>query len=276
MLRHYARPLAVIDVVTVSTFRKVEESLLTVFTENRGKWLPGLLALAIFLLLGGFDSPRQQARSQYEDQGSIVWEVPMNEKWIALTFDDGPHPTVTPLILDLLKQYDAKATFFVIGYHLDKYPHIVERELQEGHEVGNHTDLHTIFNAQSSEMAIAEEIRTFQHKMLDQFGQAGVWFRPPGGYYNDRIVRIAQQLGYTVVLWSWHQDTKDWKKPGVDYIVHKVLDNARNGDIILFHDHVNDSMQTVRALETILPALQERGFRMVTVSQLIAHGKPLE
>lgn len=225
------------------------------------------------LLLAGFSNPVKHDRQYYEARGEVVWEVPMDEKMIALTFDDGPNPDTTPQVLDLLNQYDAKATFFTIGFRLDKYPDIIKREIAEGHEVGNHTEHHMYFKANIRPATMEKEIRTLQAKLKDRTGTDCPWFRPPGGYYNDTVIQTAKKLGYTVVLWSWHQDTKDWSKPGVDKIVNKVLNNARNGDIVLLHDHVGGSMQTVQALKTILPELTKRGYRLVTVSELMKHRK---
>ncbi|MNJ67153.1 Bifunctional xylanase/deacetylase precursor [compost metagenome] len=100
-------------------------------------------------------------------------------------------------------------------------------------------------------------------------GKKTVLFRPPGGYYNEQSIAVTKLLGYTTVLWSWHQDTNDWRRPGVQNIVNKVLKNARNGDIVLFHDHIPGSTQTVRALEILLPELKKKGYEMVTVSELL-------
>jgi len=84
---------------------------------------------------------------------------------------------------------------------------------------------------------------------------------------------VTKKLGYLVVLWSWHQDTVDWNRPGVGKIVNKVLNNARNGDIVLFHDFVEGRTQTVAALEKIMPELSKRGYKFVTVSELLKHRK---
>ncbi|GAB2704109.1 polysaccharide deacetylase family protein [Paenibacillus thermoaerophilus] len=231
-----------------------------------------LLALVIGVAaLAGF-SGKPHDRNYYESRGEVVWEVPMNEKLIALTFDDGPNPKTTPRILELLKRYEAKATFFVIGYRVDQFPNVVKREIAEGHEVANHTYNHVYFNRKAANPdKIASELQQAQQRIEAVTHQTCPWFRPPGGYYNDVVVNTARKNGYTVVLWSWHQDTKDWQSPGVRKIVDKVLKNARNGDIVLFHDHVEGSLQTVEALETILPELRRRGFRMVTVTELMKH-----
>ncbi|MUT68732.1 polysaccharide deacetylase family protein [Paenibacillus sp. NEAU-GSW1] len=194
----------------------------------------------------------------------------MEDKWIALTFDDGPSKE-TPQILDLLKQYEAKATFFVLGKRIDSFADVVKREVAEGHEVANHTFDHTFFYSNVSWGTISNEIVKTKNKIEAITGQSSPWFRPPGGIINDAVVEIAKKNGYTVILWSWHQDTNDWKAPGVNAIVKKVLNNARNGDIVLLHDNVQGSTQTVQALKIILPELQKRGFRIVTVSELMAN-----
>ncbi|SDR95015.1 polysaccharide deacetylase family sporulation protein PdaB [Paenibacillaceae bacterium GAS479] len=243
---------------------------------SKSIWLLMLCCACFFITSGFAGGPSKHDRSYYETRGDVVWEVPMDEKLIALTFDDGPSPITTLQILDLLKQYKAKATFFVIGYRLDKYPEIAAREAAEGHEVANHTDAHVYFKGGISEKTITTEMDNVQKKIKAITGQSSPWFRPPGGYYNDTVIRVAKQKGYTVVLWSWHQDTKDWTSPGIGRIVNKVLKNARNGDIVLLHDHVNGSTQTVEALKLILPELKKRGYRMVTISELMAHKKQLE
>jgi len=209
-------------------------------------------------------------RAYYENRGEVVWEVPTEEKIIALTFDDGPHPEHTALILDLLKQYDAKATFFVVGNKVARFPELLKREVAEGHELANHTYTHAYL---SRNLNIKKEINQTEELIYGITGQKCHLFRPPGGIFNERLIAVAKEEGYKVVLWSWHQDTKDWSSPGTRRIVDRVLKNVRNGDIVLFHDHVEGSMQTVQALETILPELRRRGYRMVTVSELIQHKK---
>ncbi|WP_240421141.1 polysaccharide deacetylase family protein [Paenibacillus periandrae] len=139
--------------------------------------------------------------------------------------------------------------------------------------MANHTDNHVYFKGNIRQKTIAAEIENVQKKIKAVTGQDCPWFRPPGGFYNDTVIQIAKQYGYTVVLWSWHQDTKDWSATRVDKIANKVLNNARNGDIVLLHDHINGSTQTVEALKIILPELKKRGYRVVTVSELMAHKK---
>nr|WP_102716259.1 polysaccharide deacetylase family protein [Paenibacillus castaneae] len=233
-----------------------------------GKRKALLLLLVVFILLG-FEAPIKKDRYFYEKRGEVVWEVPMEDKKIALTFDDGPYPQTTDKILDLLQQYHAKATFFVIGNKVERFPQTIMREIAEGHEVANHTFNHVYFLRSISSTTIKEEITKTGHALEALTGIKPLLFRPPGGYYNEKSIQIAKMLGYTTVMWSWHQDTNDWKSPGVNKIVNKVLNNARNGDIVLMHDYIQGSMQTVKALEIILFELDKRGFKFVTVSELL-------
>ncbi|GLX67290.1 polysaccharide deacetylase family protein [Paenibacillus glycanilyticus] len=228
-----------------------------------------VLGVTVSALLCGFAAPEEtKDRAYYESRGEIIWEVPGENKRIALTFDDGPYPETTEPILDLLKEYNAKATFFVVGTRVERFPETVKREVAEGHEVANHTFNHYFLQQKNTETVQDEIVRTEQ-ALEKVIGQKPLLFRPPGGFYNDRMLAVAKKYGYTTVLWSWHQDTNDWRAPGVQKIVNKVLNNARNGDIILLHDYVPRSVQTVEALKLILPELQRRGYEMVTVSDLI-------
>ncbi|WP_068498746.1 polysaccharide deacetylase family protein [Paenibacillus kribbensis] len=216
-----------------------------------------------------------KGRAYYEERGDIVWEVPTSRKVIALTFDDGPDEIKTPAILDLLKQYDAKATFFVVGSRVEKLPHIVKREREEGHDVGNHTFHHSSFHRISRNKALSE-MDQGQASIVQATGTETHLFRPPGGSYTDSLVKLSKEKGLKMILWSWHQDTLDWRRPGVHRIANKVLRNARNGDIVLMHDYVYKSTQTVEALKIILPELKKRGFTFVTVSELLANRKTPE
>ncbi|MFC4304847.1 polysaccharide deacetylase family protein [Cohnella boryungensis] len=243
----------------------------------RIKGLPMIaLSVAVTFTICGFQAqahPAKKSRAYYEERDEVVWEVPMKDKLVALTFDDGPNPVTTPEILDLLREYEAKSTFFVVGRRMEKFPDVVRREALEGHEVANHTYSHLYLNHRFSRERLIEELGRTEKKIFSLTGKRCPWFRPPGGFFNDNVIQIAREQGYKMVLWSWHQDTKDWSSPGTQKIVNKVLKNVRNGDIILFHDHVLGSKQTVQALKTILPELKRRGYRMVTVSELVQHKK---
>lgn len=215
--------------------------------------------------------PVKKDRQYYEQRGDIIWEVKTKQKLIALTFDDGPDPKQTAEILELLKQYGAHSTFFVIGKRVARYPELVRHMVASGHEVANHTYNHVYFDRHTSEQKIMEELTRTQEAIQTAAGYHATLFRPPGGKYNELIVNTAKRMNLKSIMWSWHQDTKDWSLPGVQKITNKVLGNARNGDIVLFHDFVSGSSQTKAALEVILPELQKQGYQFVTVSELLRH-----
>lgn len=234
-----------------------------------------LTLIAAFGVIHGHADANQmpssaKKRDYYEERGDIVWEVPTSNKVIALTFDDGPDKEHTEQILNLLKQYDARATFFVVGSRVEKHPEIVARALDEGHEIGNHSYSHPPFYNIGAD-ALRKELTKTQDAIYQATGIRSVLFRPPGGRYNDAIVSASKEVGMLTVLWSWHQDTLDWRKPGANAIMRTVLKNARNGDIVLMHDFVPGSDQTVEALKKILPELKERGFSFVTVTELLSY-----
>ncbi|MBB6175638.1 polysaccharide deacetylase family sporulation protein PdaB [Anoxybacillus tengchongensis] len=223
---------------------------------------------AFFLFLSLFVMATTPVQRMNDD---IVWNVPTDEKMVAITFDDGPDMLYTPDILTILKQYDAKATFFVVGFRAEKYADIIKRQMDEGHEIANHTYKHLDFRGKSKQ-TIEEEIKKSEDVIYQITGKRPTLFRPPLGYYNKRIIDIAKQRGYTVVMWSKHQDTYDWQNPGTSRIVRRVISHIQPGQIILFHDHGSGSRkQTVQALKEILPILKEKGYTFVTVSELLKH-----
>ncbi|WP_084065177.1 polysaccharide deacetylase family protein [Paenibacillus stellifer] len=209
------------------------------------------------------------SRDLYEKNGTVLWEVHTNQKVIALTFDDGPDPVETEQILKIMKQYHARCTFFAIGERLHAYPEVARKVVEEGHELANHTYHHVYFKRPVNGNLVVKELERTEEEILAITGKRSELFRPPGGFYDEDLVNISTRLGQKLILWSWHQDTKDWSRPGVNKIADKVIRNARNGDIVLFHDHVYGHSQTVQALKIIMPRLQKQGFRCVTVSELM-------
>ncbi|MCC3375003.1 polysaccharide deacetylase family protein [Cohnella sp. REN36] len=241
-----------------------------------GRWAKRSRAAAVcglsaFLLAAGASDAAQavpKPRSYYESTGEVIWEVPVGEKVIALTFDDGPDPKDTSQILDLLQQYHAKATFFIMGRKAKEHPEIVKREALEGHEIANHTYTHPVL-VRCSAKQIQEEISKTQNILAETAGVRPVLFRPPEGFFDARVLEATKAHGLKTVLWSWHHPTDDWSRPGVGHIVRGALGDVRNGDIILFHDYVHGPTQTIAALRQILPKLTEDGYRFVTVSELL-------
>ena len=201
--------------------------------------------------------------------GMIVKNGSKKDKVIALTFDDGPHPKYTNEILNILNKYDAKATFFVLGKFAEAYPEIIKRQWEEGHEIGNHTYSHININKVSKEK-LQEEYEKTQNIIYSLTKNKPKLFRPPYGSFDEKTMDIVEMHNSIIVLWSAHQDSKDWSNPEVEQIVNTTLSNIKNGDIILFHDYVYyDESHTVEALNRILPELKNRGYKFVTISQLI-------
>lgn len=199
-------------------------------------------------------------------QGKILKEInlPDGEQVVALTFDDGPHPTTTEQVLNILKQYDIKATFFWIGKNLKNYPKIAEKVVAEGHAIGNHTWSHP-YRAMS-ESAAAEEIEETAALIQQITGVKTYLFRPPGGMLENGFAAYARQQNYTVVLWS--ADAKDYRA-STEAIAENVLRQVKSGAIVLLHDGGGDRGNTVEALPTIIEALKMRGYQFATVPDLL-------
>ena len=178
---------------------------------------------------------------------------------VALTFDDGPGP-YTGRLLDILTQYNAKATFFMLGELVNDYASVVQRGHELGMEQGNHTWDHKILT-HLSDGDIRKEISSTNDVIQSVTGSAPTLFRPPGGGYNSSV--LANCGDKPVILWSI--DTLDWKTKNVKQTYRTVIDNVTDGSIILMHDIYS---QTVDAAEMIIPELLERGYRLVTVSEL--------
>lgn len=202
-----------------------------------------------------------------EEKDKIIASNRNAEKCVAITFDDGPHPKYTPEILDILQKYNAKATFFVIGENAKKHPEIIKKEYDQGHEIGNHTFSHPDLRSISAEQFV-QEIEKTQAAIEEITGERPKLFRPPGGYLNNNIVDELLLHKYNPVLWSWRQDSMDWTCPSVESIVNTVMNNLRDGDIILFHDFISKNSPTPAALEIILKRLTQQGYSFLTVSEL--------
>ena len=220
-----------------------------------------------FILLYSINiTSANKGRKYYEDTGSIIWDIQTEEKVVALTFDDGPHPKYTTEILDLLEQYDAKGTFFVVGQLAEKNPEIIMRMYEEGHELANHTYTHPSTKAVPK---LRKEIEQTNDVIFSITGFYPNLFRPVEGYYTDELVQTVVKDGFTLVMWSWHQDTEDWKDPGVNIIVSRVLKGIKEGNVVLLHDGGGNRTQTVKAIEKILPELKKQGYRFITISEMI-------
>lgn len=195
-----------------------------------------------------------------------------DEKLIALTFDDGPDEDFTPQILDILKKYNIKATFFVMGQKVGWNPDIVKRQHEEGHEIGNHTFTH-INVSKRGYAEIEKEIVQTQQIVKDTIGEEPKIFRPPYRAISKNMCDIVKDKHMNIILWS-NLDPRDWSNPGVGNICNTIVNKVQNGSIILLHDYNsvrNSKSQTVQALDEFIPKLQEKGYKFVTISEMIEH-----
>jgi len=190
---------------------------------------------------------------------------PSDKPYVAMTFDDGPHPQNTPRLLDILRARNIKATFYVIGRSVDNYPQIVRRIVAEGHEIGNHTYTHRNLTKLSDSEVLKELTRT-RDSIVTASGVQPRTMRPPyGALLQRQRSMIREDFGYPTVLWS--VDPRDWQRPGVSVVTSRILTSAHNGAIILAHDLHSPS---VDAMPATLDGLLRKGFKFVTVSQMIA------
>ena len=200
--------------------------------------------------------------------GLRVSSVSVPGKYVAITFDDGPSSSLTPQVLDILKRHGASAPFFVLGDNAARNPSILARAVAEGHEIGNHTYSHIKMTSASAE-TISSEISRTAAVIESATGRKAKVMRPPYGATNGNIVNnMYNNYGMRSILWSI--DTQDWRHPGVGVVVQRAVGGAKPGSIILLHD-IHSS--TLAAVEGIVTGLQARGFKLVTVSQLIEMGR---
>lgn len=196
--------------------------------------------------------------------------VHVDGPFIAMTFDDGPSAKLTPKLLDLLAAHHIKATFFLIGQNVAENPEIVAREAREGHEVANHSWSHPNLAKMSD-----EGVRGQLHKTEDAIRSASdnrpTLLRPPYGSISLRQKKwINQEFGYKIVLWD--VDPLDWRRPGPNVVCNRIVKNTRAGSIVLAHDiHPG----TIEAMPCVLSQLEAKGFKFVTVSELIEMETPL-
>ncbi len=188
-----------------------------------------------------------------------------SEKPIALTFDDGPWEKSTSQVLDVLKKNKIKATFFVVGRQVERYPQLLKQIVADGHALGNHTWSHQyrMFNPATA----AHEIDKTAELVYKTTGVKTSLFRPPGGFLNNGLAAYAHQKKYAVVMWS--ADSLDWRYRQPTTLINRVLKEASTGGIVLMHDGGGDRSKTVQALPVVIDQLRKRGYKFVTVPELM-------
>lgn len=192
-------------------------------------------------------------------------EVSISRPIVALTFDDGPHPQLTPKLLDILRDNGVRATFFVVGRNVAAHPDIAHRIIAEGHEIANHSWSHPALTGLGT-TGINREISSTSDAIQRATGRQPTLMRPPYGAVNDRVRQnIMRDNGLDVVLWS--VDPLDWKRPGAEVVRQRLVAGATPGGILLAHDiHPG----TVEAVPGVIRDLKAKGYGFATVSQLLA------
>jgi peptidoglycan/xylan/chitin deacetylase (PgdA/CDA1 family) len=199
--------------------------------------------------------------------GPALGRIAGDRKVVALTFDDGPNPDATPLILDTLAEKGVRATFFVLGSHVQRWPELVRRMAQEGHQLGNHGYFHRKLQFKSP-FYVSRDIRLGIRAIKRAGAPAPRYFRAPHGFRSPWTTPIALSYGERTVGWSlgvWDSD-----RPGVDEIVRRTLEGVTPGSIVLLHDGDGynpdgDRMQTAAALPHIIDRLKEQGYGFATL-----------
>lgn len=199
--------------------------------------------------------------------GRVLSRLPGDRRQAAITFDDGPNPEATPRILDALKEQNVKAAFFILGSHAERWPHLVKRIVDEGHQVGNHGYFHRKLQFKSPAY-VKRDLTLGKNAIESASGVSPSFFRAPHGFRNPWVSPIAKSLGERTVGWSlgvWDTD-----RPGADVIVQRTVEGTRAGSIILLHDGdgydaLGDRSQTAEAVPRIIDRLRANEFELVTL-----------
>jgi peptidoglycan/xylan/chitin deacetylase (PgdA/CDA1 family) len=196
--------------------------------------------------------------------------VHVDGSFIALTFDDGPNATLTPKLLDLLAARHLKATFFVVGQNAADHPEILKRAVREGHEIGNHSWSHPNLGKMSDE-AVRRELQKTEDAIVAAIGKKPVLMRPPYGSITARQKKwIHDEFGYRIILWD--VDPLDWKRPGPSVVTARILKETKAGSIVLSHDI---HPPTIEAMPATFDQLMKKGFKSVTVTELLGMATPI-
>ncbi len=198
-----------------------------------------------------------------------IYKVQTGEKVVALTFDISWGTKVPGPVMDILKEKNVKSTFFLSGPWVKKYPEFPKRLVAEGHEIASHGNEHVNYSERSKEW-VKNDIMTAHEAIKEVTGVSPNLIRTPNGDWNDMVLETAQELGYKVIQWS--DDSLDWMKDrSVEQIVNRVLEKAHPGAIILMH--ASDTCdRTPEALPKVIDGLRDKGYKLVTVSELLKYG----
>ena len=223
-----------------------------------------ILAVVFLLVITSFSTIMGIAnKSDNPIRRLPIYCVETNEKKIAITFDAAWSAEDTNEFIEILNEYDAKATIFVVGDWVDKNPDAVKKFHEAGHEIANHSDTHKLYSKVSRE-EVTKEIEDCNKKIEAITGKKVKLARAPSGDYDNKSIEITESLDMKMIQWS--VDSLDWKKLSVDEMYSRVVSKTENGSILLFHNGIEN---TPEALRKILEKLKKDGYEFVTVSELI-------
>ncbi|HYJ06171.1 MAG TPA: polysaccharide deacetylase family protein [Chthoniobacterales bacterium] len=217
----------------------------------------------------GSPTPKQKPVSTPSGPQITFNSVYVEGPYIAVTFDDGPHATLTPKLLDLLAARNLKATLFVVGQNVAEYPEILKRAVREGHEIASHSWSHPNLGKMSDD-AVRRELQKTDDAIVAATGKRPTLMRPPYGSITAAQKRwIYEEFGYRIIIWD--VDPLDWKRPGPSVVTARILKETKPGSIILAHDI---HPPTLEAMPATFDQLVKKGFKFVTVTELLAMAKP--
>ena len=192
-----------------------------------------------------------------------VYSVQTEQNQVAISFDAAWGAEKTEGIMNILKEYDAGGTFFLVGFWVDKYPELVKKIDQNGFEIGTHSNTHPDMTKLSRESA-KSELLTCVNMIQDLTNKKVELFRPPYGAYNNMLIEVSQELDLLPIQWS--VDSLDWKGISAEQITTRIVNNVQNGSIILCH---NDSDHILDALAMVLDRLHSKGYKVTCVGDLV-------
>lgn len=198
---------------------------------------------------------------------ALVEQESVQEKVVAFTFDDGPHPVYTHQVLEIFRRAGGRATFFMIGKEMEAHPEIAAEVHREGHEIANHTYTHPDLTKLTIEEA-GGELQLAENLVQEVTGQPARCFRPPYFGVNDDILSLAAERGYRTIG-AVNGEAKDWDNPGVEHILEHSRSAVKPGSVLIFHDGYGDRSQTVEAVRVLVDEMVAEGYRLVTVSELL-------
>lgn len=225
--------------------------------------LSSIIIIAVFALSSGMAAQMLSAAVNGTVRLLPIYSVKTDEKKVAITFDAAWGNSDTNELIEILAEFDAKATFFIVGDWAERFPADVKAFYDAGHEISNHSNTHAAFSSLSIEK-IKEEIQLCNETLKRITGVAPKNIRFPSGDYDNKSISTAKDMGLFVIQWS--ADSLDYKGLSPEKITERILNNTKEGSIILFH---NDVKNTPLALRTILAALKMQGYSFVTVDELI-------